>query len=69
MIVELSEPLAEELRATLGEVLGDMSSEIADTDNPGYRRTLESRRELLRAIISQLDTPNLTGTPGQDPPT
>jgi hypothetical protein len=71
MIVELSEPLAEELRDTLGQVLGDMSSEIADTDNPAYRRTLESRRQLLRAVLSQLDGSDatITGAPGQDPPT
>lgn len=55
MMLELSEPLAEELRTTLGEVLGDMSSEIADTDNPVYRRNLEARRERLTAIRSQLD--------------
>jgi hypothetical protein len=69
MILELSEPLAEELRDTLGEILGDMSSEIADTDNPAYRRTLESRRELLRAIFAQLEGSNLAGAAGQDPPT
>ena len=55
MNLELSEPLAVELRDTLREVLGDMSSEIADTDNPAYRRVLESRRERLSAIHSLLN--------------
>jgi hypothetical protein len=55
MILELPEPLAVELRDTLGEVLSDMSSEIAGTDNPAYRRILESRRDRLSTIHSQLD--------------
>ncbi len=60
MILELSEPLAVELRDTLGEILGDMSSEIADTDNPAYRRVLEHRRERLSAIQSQLNSSKST---------
>ncbi len=55
MILDLSQPLAEELRACLEEVIGDMSGEIADTDNPKYRRELEARRERLKSIHSQLD--------------
>lgn len=54
MKLELEQSQAEELRATLDEVIGDMSSEIADTDNPAYRRGLEARRERLRSIRSQL---------------
>ena len=54
MIVDLSDEMAEELRDTLGEVLGDMSTEIAGTDNPAYRALLEARRERLRSISSQL---------------
>jgi len=34
MKVELSKAVADELRNTLAEVISDMSSEIADTDNP-----------------------------------
>ena len=55
MILTLSESLADELKETLGSVLRDMSSEIADTDNPAFRRTLEARRERLRAIVSQME--------------
>ena len=55
MILNLTESVAEELRDTLGEVLGDMSSEIAGTDNPNYRAKLEVRRERLREIRSQLE--------------
>jgi predicted aconitase len=60
MIVDLSQELAEELRDTLDQVIGEMSGEIADTDNPAFRRDLESRRERLRSVRSQLD-----GAPAQ----
>jgi hypothetical protein len=60
MILELSESLAEELKSTVAEVVGDMSSEIADTDNPGYRRQLEERRERLRSIHAQLESAKTT---------
>ena len=55
MNVDLTQEVAEELRVTLGQVIGDMSSEIADTDNPAFRRELEARRERLRSVCSQLD--------------
>jgi hypothetical protein len=55
MKLELSEEFVEELRKTLGEVIGDMSSEIADTDNPSYRRSLDARRERLRSIVAMLE--------------
>lgn len=54
MMLELSAPCAEELRSTLEQVLSDMSGEIADTDNAGYRRQLQERRERLREIQLQL---------------
>lgn len=54
MILELSDPLAEELKATIEQVVSDMSSEIADTDNPGFRRDLEARRQRLRSIQALL---------------
>jgi hypothetical protein len=52
--VTLSDELVEELRETIGSALGDLSSEIADTDNPGYRLTLKARRDRLQAIIGLL---------------
>ncbi len=63
MKLDLSEPLADELRSTLEAVLGDMSSEIAGTDNPTYRRELLNRRERLAAIYSQLGVSNTQSTP------
>ena len=55
MMLELPETLVEELRSTLAEVLSDMSTEIAGTDNASYRHGLRERRERLSAIEAQLD--------------
>jgi hypothetical protein len=55
MILDLSQEVADELRVTLEQVIGDMSSEIADTDNPAYRRGLDASRERLRSVHSQLE--------------
>lgn len=55
MILDLPQEHAEELRITLEQVIGDMSSEIADTDNPTFRRELVVRRERLKSVRSQLD--------------
>ncbi len=37
MDIQLTEDQAGALRSLLDEALGDMSAEIADTDNPGFR--------------------------------
>ena len=55
MLLDLSDALAEELHGTLGELVREMSSEIADTDNPNYRGELKARRERLREILAQLE--------------
>ena len=47
MDVTLTDALAEELSDTLDEVLGDLSTEIAGTDNAHFRATLERRRGRL----------------------
>lgn len=52
--VELSDAEVTVLRSVLDETLGDMSSEIADTDNPAFREALELRRDLLRGVRSAL---------------
>jgi hypothetical protein len=56
MMLELPVALGDELLTTLDEVIGDLSVEIADTDNPGFRRDLKARRERLEAIRSRLVT-------------
>jgi hypothetical protein len=51
------EVTAEELQALrdlLDGALSDMSMEIADTDNPGYRTGLRDRRERLQSVRAKL---------------
>ncbi|MHB1763850.1 MAG: hypothetical protein ACYCS4_14150 [Acidimicrobiales bacterium] len=54
MQLELNDEQAAELRRILDSVLGDMSSEIADTDNVSYRELLNARRDNARAIRDKL---------------
>ena len=53
--------LSDEQRAALGELLrealGDLSSEIAATDNPAYRDGLRARRLALEGVLTQLGPP------------
>jgi hypothetical protein len=57
MNLELSQEAAEVLLETLNGVLGDVSSEIANTDNASYRAGLMARRDLLREVQTQLEQP------------
>ncbi len=52
--VHLDEDATTELQALLRSTLADLSSEIADTDNPEYRRTLLERRHVLEGIDVQV---------------
>ena len=54
MDLHLGVDAAEALSSTLRSALGDLSSEIADTDNASFRRTLLERRRLLEHIAAQL---------------
>ncbi len=63
MMVELPDELAEELRVTVGDVVTEMSGEIADTDNAGYRRGLQARRERLRSILELLGPGSVDASP------
>jgi len=54
MELTLTESEATELRDLLDGSLGDLSSEIADTDNPTYRLALKERRVRLQAVRAQL---------------
>ncbi len=58
MLIELTEAQRTALQELLRTSLADLSSEIADTDNPGYRSGLRERREALQSVLSLLD-----GTP------
>jgi hypothetical protein len=57
MQIELSEAQGAELQRLLESALGDLSSEIADTDNAEYRQGLRDRRSVLESVLSQLDNP------------
>jgi hypothetical protein len=57
MVIELTEEQCAELQRLLEESLGDLSSEIADTDNPSYREGLRQRRAVQESILFQLDNP------------
>jgi hypothetical protein len=52
---------AQELASLLSSSLGEMSSEIADTDNPEFRARLHARRRLLAEVSEALG--RLLGSP------
>ena len=54
MELTLTDAEATELRDLLDGSLGDLSSEIADTDNPSYRLALKERRDRLRSVRDKL---------------
>ena len=56
----LGQNAAEELESILRSVLGDLSSEIAETDNAAFRRGLRERRRVLEGIAAQLATNDVT---------
>ena len=45
------------LSEVLASVVSDLSSEIADTDNMGYRRALKHRRDTLAAVLERVRVP------------
>jgi stress response protein YsnF len=54
MNLELTKEQAEELADLLDISLRNLSSEIADTDNRGYRAKLVARRERLAEVAAAL---------------
>jgi hypothetical protein len=54
MELTLTDAEAAELRDLLDGSLGDLSTEIADTDNPSYRLSLKARRSHLRSVRARL---------------
>ncbi len=55
MRIELTDTESSELRMLLQGTLSELSHEIADTDNAGFRKVLRNRRTALEAIVHQLD--------------
>ena len=58
--IRLDREALEEVDSLLHATLADLSSEIADTDNPEYRRSLQARRSCFEAIKAQLPVAGLT---------
>ena len=54
MELQLNEQELDALRQVLDSAIGDLSSEIADTDNPTYRKGLNDYRDALRSISSRI---------------
>ncbi len=54
MKIELTDQEAADLRELLSGSLGDLSSEIAATDNAAYREGLRARRSSLERVLAQL---------------
>lgn len=57
MHIELTEGQCAELQQLLESTLGDLSSEIAGTDNADYRDGLRERRTILESVLFLLDNP------------
>ncbi|HEX3334696.1 MAG TPA: hypothetical protein VHS57_10155 [Acidimicrobiales bacterium] len=57
MLIELNEAQCSELQQLLEGSLGDLSTEIADTDNAEYRQGLRDRRAVLESVLFLLDNP------------
>ncbi len=57
MLVELTEEQCAELQELLESSLGDLSTEIAGTDNAEYREGLRRRRAVLESVLYLLDNP------------
>jgi hypothetical protein len=55
MHLELNEDERASLARALAEALLELTSEIADTDNPEYRHGLQQYRDTLRAISGRLE--------------
>jgi hypothetical protein len=55
MLIELSEEQSAELHSLRESALGDLSTEIADTDNAEYRQGRRQRRTVLESVLFRLD--------------
>ncbi|HXZ62686.1 MAG TPA: hypothetical protein VEG62_08085 [Acidimicrobiales bacterium] len=57
MQIELTEEQCAELQQLLESSLGDLSTEIAGTDNAEFREGLRERRSVLESVLYMLDNP------------
>jgi Na+/phosphate symporter len=68
MDLHLDDEQASELHKLLTDALGELSSEIADTDNPSFQRALRARRRHLQEIEEQLSQHHATRSDATAPP-
>jgi hypothetical protein len=61
MLIELTEAQCAELQRLLENALGDLSTEIAGTDNTEYREGLRDQRAVLESVLFLLDNPPRAG--------
>jgi len=54
MNLELDAAELDAVKAALTSTIRDLSPEIADTDNPEYRRGLKAQRDLLVGVVARL---------------
>jgi hypothetical protein len=64
--VQLTPEESSALRQALQSYLSDLRMEIADTDNPAYRRDLREEREALESVAQKL-ADAATGSSERDP--
>lgn len=55
MTLELNDTQIEQLRRLIGRELGDLSYEIAATDNAAFRAELRARRDVLEGLERALE--------------
>jgi hypothetical protein len=54
--LDLTAEQAETLLGVIDEILGELTSEIANTDNASYRASLAHRRDVIRGVRGSLGT-------------
>lgn len=62
MELSLSKEEANELLDLLTNTMGELSTEITDTDNAEFRRFLKARRERLQRILQALEASSAPST-------
>ena len=66
MDIVLSAEETETLMDILGTYRSDLRMEIIDTDNPGYKRPLKHRRDVIDSIVEKLHS--ATQSPTEEAP-
>lgn len=65
--ITLTEDESASIQKALLSYLRDLRGEIADTDNPSYKRELREERASLESAIAKLGGPGPSGTAADEP--